>query len=171
MRDRFDFDLEQARPQSGVFAQASTQPGEVQGVLDLLSSFDVFLFSLDTTLFKNAMASPGAATLVPTLRQKSKRVGVFTLREWTDRDEATQFLNRGGFSFTGNRVLLRDELHQLEDRFPLVARSRILMICGDVFSELSLAKTQQLNTLLVGPNWADDLQQGTIFPDFVASSV
>lgn len=171
MRDRFDFDLEQAGPQSAVFTQSTAAPVQVQGVLDLLSSFDVFLFSLDTTLFKNGMSSPGAATLVPRLRQKQKRVGVFTMRDWSDRDEATQFLNRGGFSFTRNRVLLRDELHQLDERFPLVAYSRILMVCGDVFSELSLAKTHQLKTLLIGPNWAQDLQQGSISPDFVASSV
>ncbi|WP_419796664.1 MAG: hypothetical protein ACNI26_09680 [Terasakiella sp.] len=144
---------------------------KVDGVMDLVRDYDVFLFSIHATLIRNGMTVPSGASLVPQLRKLDKRVGVFCLNGDACRDDMTAQLNRCGYSITNNRVLLCDDFDNLEQPFPFASSERILMICSNVLTEVAQAKIIGLKSLLIDGNSTLVQKPFELMPDFVADSV
>jgi hypothetical protein len=151
--------------------QITTDPRQINGVGDLLKQYDLFIFSPQNTLIRNAQTLPSGATLVPKLRQQGKRLAVLNTDESRTRDEVTLELNRLGFSFMPQKVLEPADFSQLQEKFPLIAPQHILVVCSDVISEVNLAKAHGLDSLLILPfGEGADFSLG-IEPDYYAYSV
>jgi len=157
--------------QSSLYQGCQADSIKVDGARDLVETFDVFLFSADCTLCNNGMVLPTAATLVPYLRKKGKRVGVFSLDERVSREDITHQLNRAGLSFTQQRIMDRRDFGKVQDLFPLASRQRILMVCGDILSEVSIGQSHQIATLLVLKEGYKSFESYGIEPDFFSTSV
>ncbi|GGF51477.1 hypothetical protein GCM10011332_00850 [Terasakiella brassicae] len=171
MHDRFGLRNDLGTEEVGFLQDDDTLTVKVDGVMDLVRDYDVFLFSIHATLIRNGLTVPSGASLVPQLRKLDKRVGVFCLSGDACRDDMTAQMNRCGYSITNNRVLLRDDLDNLERPFPFVSTERVLMVCSDVLNEVAHAKVKGLKSLLIDGNCDLDKKTFRLSPDFVAASV
>lgn len=171
MHDRYGFKGGSGTVDAGFIQGEKKQSVQVDGVMDLVRDFDVFLFSIHATLIRNGLTVPSGATLVPKLRKLDKRIGVFCLNHNACREDITAQLNRSGYSITNNRVLLRDDLNDLNHPFPFVAHNRVLMVCSDVLNEVVPAKSKGLATLLIDNQTCQGMASFAISPDFCAGSV
>ncbi len=171
MHDRFGLRNDLGIGEVGFLQDDNTLSVKVNGVMDLVRDYDVFLFSIHSTLIRNGLTVPSGASLVPQLRKLDKRVGVFCLNGDACRDDMTAQMNRCGYSITNNRVLLRDDLDNLERPFPFVSTERVLMVCSDALNEVAQAKIKGFKSLLIVGNRDLDKKSFELVPDFVAASV
>ena len=148
-----------------------TDTHEVSGVLEIADKFDAIIFSIENTLIKNGMTLPSSAALIPQLRKLGKKLGIFSSTDSYSREELTKKVNYHGFSFSSERILLREDLSDLSDKFPLVAQRRILMVCSDLTSEVNIAHNHQLATLYITDINSEPAYMMGIEPDFVSLSV
>ncbi len=143
----------------------------IGGVMDVAAQFDVIIFNPENTLIKNESTLPTGATLVPKLRKMGKTLGLFKKNDWQKKDEFTHWVNRFGYSFTSKRILSRYDFPNLQEKFPLALRDRMLMVSADPIYDLPFAKSQQIQTMLI---LADDYTNSELpncEPEFVAKSV
>jgi len=171
MHERFGLRNDLGTEEVGFFQDDNTHTVKVNGVMDLVRDYDVFLFSIHATLVRNGLTVPSGASLVPQLRKMDKRVGVFCLNGDACRDDMTAQMNRCGYSITNNRVLLRDDLNHLERPFPFVSSERVLMVCSDVLNEVAQAKVKGHKSLLIDRNSTLEQKTFELAPDFVSASV
>lgn len=152
----------------------SSHPEEtlrVNGVMEIADKFDIVLFSAENTLIKNKMTLPAGAVCVPNLRRAGKKLAIYSVNEGLSKEDVTKLVNHLGFSFAEERILGQSELENLETRFPLFNQDRILMVCSDVMSEVSLGQRLGLATLLIADELDDRANQLGISPNYVALSV
>lgn len=151
-----------------------THPVETQqisGVLEIARDFEVVLFSAHDTLTKNGKTHPAGAVLVPSLRRMERKLALFSADPYLSREEVTAHVNYLGLSFAPERVLLKEDFNDLKATFPLAHRSRILMVCSDVITEVTLGQAYGLTTLLITNEREDDGADLGIVPNYVATSV
>ncbi|WP_135078158.1 hypothetical protein [Terasakiella sp. SH-1] len=158
-------------PTNSLFNGYQADTEKINGILDIADKFDVVLFSAENTLIKDGFTLPSGAVVVPQLRQMGKKLAVFSVDERCSREETTAKMNHHGLSFTPERILQRSDLAKLDEKFPLASRRRILMVCSDLVSEVTLGQSHQLTTLLVVFDHQDKTQALGIEPDFISFSV
>ncbi|SCA54916.1 hypothetical protein MTBPR1_10163 [Candidatus Terasakiella magnetica] len=158
-------------PTNSLFNWYQEDTLKINGLMDIVDKFDVVLFSVENTLIKEGLTLPAGAVLVPQLRQMGKKLAVFTVDDRYSRQELTDKMNSHGLSFAQERILQRGDLAKLAERFPLASQRRILMVCSDLVSEVTLGQSHQLTTLLVISDRQDKTQAMGIEPDFISFSV
>lgn len=150
---------------------SSLESIEIAGVSDIAFDFDVILFSADKTLSRDNKILPAGAVIVPHLRRMGKKLGIFSVAQDIDKMELVNQINHLGSSFSPDDILVRDDLNNIETKFPLTTGHRILMVCGDVIDEVTLAKNQHFTSLLITPRNNDQASALGISPHYVASTV
>lgn len=121
----------------------------VNGVMDIVSWFDVFMFSVKDTLYNKNRVYPSGAVLVPSLRKLGKHVFIFSVDPNCSKPEIIRKVNPLGLSFSEHDILNMDDLIRIQERFPLTPSHRFLMVCSDLGGEVPISKTQNFTSILV----------------------
>ncbi|NVK18242.1 MAG: hypothetical protein HWE30_06075 [Methylocystaceae bacterium] len=143
----------------------------ISGVLEIARDFDVILFSTEDTLTKNGKTHPAGAVLVPSLRRMERKLAMFSADPYLSREEVAKHVNYLGLSFAPERILLTEDFDNLKAKFPLAHKSRILMVCSDIITEVALGQAQGLTTLLITNEIDQNGSDFGIEPDYIATSV
>ncbi len=143
----------------------------VGGVMDIARDFDVVLFSADDTLTIDGKTHPAGAVLVPNLRRLEKKLAIFSLQDGLSRVELTSQVNFLGLSFAPERILMREDFLNLQQKFPFAPNHRILMVCSNLIEEVALGHSYDLTTILISAKDDNLLGKLGIGSHYVASSV